>query len=259
MKHRHLSSLQPWLLFASLIVMISVESTTAQQIVDTQVAKSSIDYLTSPKDLKLPLNWVKNIAKQATIGPMIQPIAVFLAKSVVVAFFTAEVLSYMGVIGEPGEGIYEWAVDHNIQLNGQMKKWAARPGALVRHRLYKMLNQYKKMNPKAKFVSSVSTGVTFMPLVIKTGVWTCAISFVVYAVAEFLSLVGVLGDPGEPLVAWVQDGQAEPLMRSIILKRKLKVHELLVGFVNNMKNDRVFWVGFTVGGLASLIIPVYFE
>jgi hypothetical protein len=237
------------------------------QLVDTEVAKSSLEYLSSSRDLNLPVVWAKNIFKQATIGSMVQPIAYFIAKSTVIAFITAEILAYLGVIGERGEGLYEWAVDNHVELNGFLRKWGSRPGSFVRHQLYQMLSRFKKMPPKAKFVSAVSTGVTFMPLAVKTAIWACSISFVVYAVAEFLSLVGVLGDPGEPLATWVHEGEAEPLLRSmrrltndlrILLKRKLKVHEIIVGFITSIRNDNVFWIGFSVGGAASLLLPVYF-
>ena len=86
--------------------------------------------------------------------------------------------------------------------------------------------------------------------------------------AELLAFIGILGDPGEGLEEWIKDGDAEPLIHTFrrgtgelhrLLRQKLKVSELLHAWLENLKNDQVFWIGFTVGGIACVTLPQFYN
>lgn len=228
----------------------------------------SIDYLRGGQDLVIPVKWARQTLEKATIGPLVQPIATFIAKSIVIAFITAEIMAYLGFIGDRGEGLYEWAMDNEEMMHSWIKNWGMRPGGYVRHRLELMLQAYKNLPPKAKFASAVSTGTTAFPLVLKTSLWSGAITTIVYLCAEMLAFIGILGDPGEGLRSWVEEGDAEPLLHTMrrvtdkirfVLRKKLHVQKLLTSFVDNIRNDTIFWWGFAVGGVASILIPIYYS
>jgi len=215
-------------------------------------------------DLLLPVKWTVQLLKKATIGPLVKPALLFAAKSAIIAYITAEIMAYLGMIGDRGEGLYDWALENESQMQSMVGKWGMRPGGFLRSRLESMLNSYKNLPAKAKFASAVSAGTTAFPFILKTSLWSGVTVTSGFLLAEFLALLGVLGDPGEGFGEWVKDGDAEPILHSfrkitaellVVLRQKLQIFELAQAFWGSSRNDRVFWAGFGIGATASVVLP----
>jgi|UniRef100_A0A8J9S728 hypothetical protein len=258
MKHRNLN-----LVFFLILSGICCFDAAVDETALSSAVNESTKYFLSGKDILLPAKWLFGTLKKLTIGPFIEPLAMFTAKVLVVAFVNAEILAYLGLIGDRGEGLYEWALDNDIQVHRWIDKYGLRPGGFVRGRLEQMLTSYKKMSAKARFASAVTTGTAFFPLTIKTTVWLGIVVIATFVVAEMLAFVGLIGDPGEGIDEWLKDGDAEPILRTFrrgtsdlrrILRRKLKISELLSGYINSIKDDFVFWIGYSIGGLACVTL-----
>ena len=214
-------------------------------------------------ELLLPLKWAVGVLRQATIGPIIKPTVKFVAKSAIVAFIAAEIMAYLGLIGESGEGLYYWALDNQVRVHSFLLKSGVRPGGFIRFRLEDMLRAKQALPEKVKFVYAVSLGTTAFPFILRTSLWTGATVLGSFIFAELLAFLGVLGDVGEGLGEWVKDGDAEPILLTFrrftadvlpVLRHKLQILELVQGAWTNVKDDRVLWIGFGIGAIASVVL-----
>lgn len=79
---------------------------------------------------------------------------------------------------------------------------------------------------------------------------------------------GILGDPGEGLTEYFRDGSADPLLYSLrrvtgqlrrVLRQRLHLSGLWHSLYVPICQDRVLWMGFGVGGAASILLPYYFD
>jgi hypothetical protein len=210
-----------------------------------------------------PLKWVVGVLKEATIGPLVKPTVIILAKSAIVAFIAAEMMAYLGLIGESGKGLYHWAQVNKVRVNSFLLKWGVRPGGFIRSRLEDMLHAKESLPHKAKFAWAVSLGTTAFPFILRTSFWTGATVLGIFIFAELLAFLGVLGDVGEGLGEWVKDGDAEPILLTFrritadvlpILRQKLQILDMAQGVWTKIKDDRVFWTGFGIGAIASVVL-----
>lgn len=263
-----------FLVFSCLLVNVTIaedvkegESFIPQTAVDQQQLQQPEQSFRGGggSELLLPLKWAVGELREATIGPLVKPTVMFLAKSAIVALIVAETMAYLGLIGDRGEGLYYWARDNEVRVNSLLLKWGVRPGGFIRSRLEDILHA-KLSLPDAerpKFAYAVTLGTTAFPFIVRTLFWTGSTLFGSYMFAELLAYLGVLGDVGEGLGEWVKDGHAEPMLLTFqritadvlpILRQKLRILELVRGAWTNIKDDRVLWTGFGVGAIASVVL-----
>jgi hypothetical protein len=263
-----------FLLFSCLLVNVTIADSVNEREGSPKPETSAIQRnrpeqsLRGGSELLLPLKWAVGVLKTATIGPLVKPTVILLGKFTIIAFITAEIMAYLGLIGDSGEGLYDWALDNEERVHSFIRKWGVRPGGFLRSRLESMLQSYNALPPKAKFASAVSAGTTAFPFILRTSLWSGATVLGSFLFVEFLCFVGVLGDVGEGLGEWVSDGGSEPILRTVrriavdvlpVLRQKLKILELVHAFWSNIKNDRVFWAGFGVGATASVVLPICYD
>jgi hypothetical protein len=257
-------------LFSCLLVNVTIaedvnerESFKPERTVHQQQLQKPEQSLRGGSELLLPLKWAVGVLRQATIGPLIKPTVKFVAKSAIVAFIAAEIMAYLGLIGDSGEGLYYWALDNKVRVHSFLLKWGVRPGGFIRFRLEDMLHAKASLPPKAKFAYAVSLGTTAFPFILRTSFWTGATLLGSLMFAELLAFLGVLGDVGEGLGEWVKDGDAEPVLLTFrritadvlpVLRQKLQILELVQGAWTNIKDDRVLWTGFGIGAIASVVL-----
>jgi hypothetical protein len=239
---------------------VKPETAVEQQQQQLQLPEQS---LRGGSELLLPLKWAVGELKQATIGPLVKPTVMFLAKSAIVAIIVAEIMAYLGLIGDSGKGLYYWALDNKVSVNSFLHKWGVRPGGFIRYRLEDMLHAKESLPEKAKFAYAVSLGTTAFPFILRTSFWTGGTLLGSFMFAELLAFLGVLGDAGEGLGEWVKDGDAEPILLTFrritadvlpVLRQKLQILELVQGAWTNIKDDRVLWIGFGIGAIASVVL-----
>jgi hypothetical protein len=217
--------------------------------------------------ISAPIKWVKETLRQATVGPLVLPTLLLAVKALIIAFVTAEIMAYLGLIGERGEGLSDWVEDNQELVRNWIHKWGIRPGAWLSHRLQTMLAQYHALPPRVKFASAVTTATTAFPFLCQTLFWIGGITVSVYLTAEFLALIGVLGEVGQGVGEWANSKEAEPVIRTfhrgaeeirLALRKKLKVQDLVVAIWQGVRDDQVFWIGISVGSLASFLLPLFY-
>lgn len=62
----------------------------------------------------------------------------------------AQILAYLGVIGEKGEGLYEWAVENKAEIRSGIRKLGLQPGGLLRVKLEQMLVSFAYLPDRAQ-------------------------------------------------------------------------------------------------------------
>jgi hypothetical protein len=173
----------------------------------------------------------------------------------------AQILAYLGVIGEKGEGLYEWAVENKAEIRSGIRKLGLQPGGLLRVKLEQMLVSFANLPDRAQFVTCVSIGATVFPLLIKTVAVTAKVTLATFLLAEVLARIGIIGDAGEGLREYMED--SEPMIRSIKrwmnqtrrqLRKTLQLGELFRRVFQSLERDRVFWAGLGVGAVAGMVL-----
>jgi hypothetical protein len=259
-----------FLLFACLLVNVTIaqdvnggENFKPETAVKQQQLQRLEESLRGGSEILLPLEWAVGVLKEATIGPLVKPALKILAKSAIASFMVAQIMAYLGLIGVSGKGLFHWALDNKESVNSFALKWGVRPGGYIRSRLEDMLQSYTSLPQKAKFASAVTVGTTAFPFILRTSFWSGATMLGSFIFAELLAFLGVLGDVGEGLGEWFEDGNAEPMLLTfrritgailVVLRQKLQILELAQGLWTNIKDDRIFWTGFGIGATASVIL-----
>jgi hypothetical protein len=169
-------------------------------------------------------------------------------------------LAYLGVIGDKGEGLHEWAVDNRSELRSRFRKLGLQPDGFLRVQLEKMLIGFANLPDRAQFVTCVSMGATVFPLLLQTVAVTATVTLASFVFFEGLARVGILGDAGEGLLEYMEE---EPFFRSIQrwvhqtrlqLRKTSQLGEVFHGVIGSLQKDRVFWAGLGVGALAGITL-----
>ena len=173
----------------------------------------------------------------------------------------AQILAYLGVIGDKGEGLYEWAVENKTEIRSGIRKLGLQPGGLLRVKLEQMLVGFANLPDRAQFVTCVSIGATVFPLLIQTVAVTAKVTLVTFLLAEVLARFGIIGEVGEGLREYIED--SEPVIRSIKrwmdqtrrqLRKTLQLGELFRSVFKSLERDCVFWAGLSVGAIAGVVL-----
>ena len=158
------------------------------------------------------------------------------------------------MIGEKGEGLYEWAEDNKSAMHATFVKILK----VVQINLEKMLIGFANQPDRAQFVTCVSIGATVFPLAVKTACVTSLVTLAGFVLAEALVHVGMIGDEIHELME-----ESETMIRTVkrwinekrkIMRKQLNVEELLKAVWTSLGTDRVFWAGLGVGAFASIVL-----
>lgn len=213
--------------------------------------------LTLPRGGDGLLDQVEETLVDVGLKPWIQKHSVLVGKTLISSFIVAQILAYLGVIGDKGEGLYDWVVEHG----NKRRKLGLQPGGFLRKHLERMLIGFASLPDRAQFVTCVSIGATVFPLLVKTVVVTVQVTLVTFVVAEGLARLGVIGDAGEGLADYIEEsGSAVKSFQRWVdqtrrqLRKTLQLGELFRSVLGSLEKDRVFWAGLTVGSIASLVL-----
>jgi hypothetical protein len=160
-------------------------------------------------------------------------------------------LAYCGVIGEKGEGLYEWAEDNKSAMHATFSQILQ----VIQSNLEKMLVGFANLPDRAQFVTCVSIGAAVFPLAVKTVCITSLVTCAGFVLAELLVHVGMMNEE----IMQETETMIQSLKRWIHQKRKvmrkqLNVEELIKAVWKSLGKDRVFWAGLGVGAIASVVL-----
>lgn len=129
-----------------------------------------------------------------------------------VAAAGAEVLARVGFIGDRGEGIAEY-VRESEKIKERLRKLddtidEQMPGVMARS-FRSCFRRYRALPERAKFAIAFSTGATLQQTIINTAVSAIKLSVGSFVVLETMAFCGVIGEPGESIMEWIEDHDDE--------------------------------------------------
>ena len=129
-----------------------------------------------------------------------------------VAVAGAEVLARVGFIGDRGEGIAEY-VRENEKVKERLRKLddtidEQMPGVMARS-FRSCFRRYRALPERAKFAIAFSTGATLQQTIINTAVSAIKLSVGSFVVLETMAFCGIIGEPGESIMEWIEDHDDE--------------------------------------------------
>lgn len=128
------------------------------------------------------------------------------------AVASAEVLARAGFIGDRGEGIAEY-VRENEKIKERLRKLddtidEQMPGVMARS-FRSCFRRYRALPERAKFAIAFSTGATLQQTIINTAVSAIKLSVGSFVVLETMAFCGIIGEPGESIMEWIEDHDDE--------------------------------------------------
>lgn len=129
-----------------------------------------------------------------------------------VAVAGAEVLARVGFIGDRGEGIAEY-VRESEKIKERLRKLDDTideqiPGVMARS-VRSCFRRYRALPERAKFAIAFSTGATLQQTIINTVVSAIKLSVGSFVVLETMAFCGIIGEPGESIMEWIEDHDDE--------------------------------------------------
>ena len=124
----------------------------------------------------------------------------------------AEVLARVGFIGDRGEGIAEY-VRESEKIKERLRKLddtidEQMPGVMARS-FRSCFRRYRALPERAKFAIAFSTGATLQQTIINTAVSVIKLSVGSFVVLETMAFCGIIGEPGESIMEWIEDHDDE--------------------------------------------------
>mmetsp|Transcript_6856 Transcript_6856/g.14387 ORF Transcript_6856/g.14387 Transcript_6856/m.14387 type:complete len:353 (-) Transcript_6856:43-1101(-) len=128
------------------------------------------------------------------------------------AVATAETLARLGLIGDRGEGVAEY-LRENQRVRERLQKMddafdEQMPGVVART-CRSCFRRYRGLPEKLKFTIAFSTGATIQQTLINAAVSAIKLSVGTFVVLETMAFTGIIGEPGESIVEWVDDHDQE--------------------------------------------------
>uniref|UniRef100_A0A6U0KKB3 Uncharacterized protein n=1 Tax=Minutocellus polymorphus TaxID=265543 RepID=A0A6U0KKB3_9STRA len=124
----------------------------------------------------------------------------------------AEILARVGFIGDRGEGIAQY-MKENEKIKERLRKMddtieEQMPGVMARS-VRSCFRRYRALPERAKFAIAFSTGATLQQTIINAAVSAIKLSVGSFVVLETMAFCGIIGEPGESIVEYIDDHDDE--------------------------------------------------
>lgn len=123
-----------------------------------------------------------------------------------------------------------------------------------------VFSKFRHLGNKSKFAISVSAGALFGQVAIQTTVLAVKTVLISFFVMETASFLGIIGEPGESLLDWVDDQVESDAAWTLHLARWHKAARLHCNmhFLENMyeacvDEEKIASFGFSVGTVCALL------
>lgn len=124
-----------------------------------------------------------------------------------VAFTTAELLARLGILGDKGEGLIPFFQESQTAQNAAEEKVYQKTAGFLADTAVGTFRRYRRWNSKSKFAVAVSVGALFSQTIANVTVFTVKFGLASFLVLETLAMVGVIGEPGESILDWVDNNR----------------------------------------------------
>jgi hypothetical protein len=123
----------------------------------------------------------------------------------VLSLSVAELLARLGVLGDRGEGLFQFFRESSAFMqDAAEEKVYRRTTMFLADAAESSFRKFRRFNSKSKFAISLSAGALFSQTLVNMATFTVKFSIMSFMMVETLSIVGVIGDPGETLGDWIE-------------------------------------------------------
>jgi hypothetical protein len=177
-------------------------------------------------------------------------------------YATLDVLARLGVFGKRGTGIIatlrasEYVGD---TLEEKFFQKIARDSFDIG---VAVLTRFRRFGGKSKFAVAFSAGALFYQTAIQTTTAVVKITIGSFMLLETLSFIGVIGEPGESIVEWIEDKKADKEWNKCTKARMRKVKSYFQSHFSFEKleefyqvavdEEKVACMGFAIGSLFAI-------
>lgn len=169
-----------------------------------------------------------------------------------IACSVAQALALVGVIGDRGEGLKDWAQDWGIE------KVLQKTAAAMTDIGIKSFRQYRKSGNKSKFAVAVSVGALFSSAAVNITTLSVKALISSFLILEGLSFAGFIGEPGESFMESIDshDNKAEWVKQTKQLRSNIRKYvswdALETFYEAAVDEEKVACAGFAIGSLMAM-------
>lgn len=169
-----------------------------------------------------------------------------------VACSAAQALALVGVIGDRGEGLKDWAQDWGIE------KVLQKTAAGMTNLGVASFRQYRKWGNKSKFAVAVSVGALFSSAAVNITTLSVKALISSFLVVEGLSFAGFIGEPGESFAEWIDshDKKVEWVKQTkqfgAGIRKYVSWDALETFYEAAVDEEKVACAGFAIGSLMAM-------
>mmetsp|Transcript_7826 Transcript_7826/g.11977 ORF Transcript_7826/g.11977 Transcript_7826/m.11977 type:complete len:294 (+) Transcript_7826:214-1095(+) len=176
------------------------------------------------------------------------------------ALVVGEILARLGVIGEPKQGL--GAQIKKISKSerfkeGTKERFYQKTGSML---VQKGLRRFRRLGSRSKFAISVSAGALFGQTSIRATLFCVRAAMISFFVIETMSFLGIVGEPGESILDWVEDemdrhaGWTQSLaVFHKNFRQKLSFKWLEDMYKATVDEEKIASFGFSVGTVIALL------
>lgn len=158
------------------------------------------------------LIWEFYVNRYEILDEMLSSLSQFTRRhSVQAAFYfvgalgAAEVLARLGVLGKKRRGLVNAIRDSRRVNEGVEERFYQKTSSWMLNHAIEFFSKFRHLGHKSKFAIAVSAGGLFGQLAIQTTVLAVKTVLISFFVLETASFLGIIGEPGESILDWVED------------------------------------------------------
>lgn len=210
--------------------------------------------------------WGFYVNREEIAGELMRQGAAFVKKNSVgglgvlaLAYAGSDLLARAGVVGTAGEGLIN-TIRHSVSLHDAVEgEFLARTASRTVEFAGNMYARYRRLGTTSKFAVAFSAGAFFSQTMINATVAFVKVGLTTFVMLEGLSFLGVIGEPGESIVDWVdsnKDKTAAWMKQTKRFRLNARKHinfATLEDFYEAaVEEEQVASLGFAIGSLLAL-------
>lgn len=175
-----------------------------------------------------------------------------------IAYSAAQMLALLGVLGDKGEGLVQYFRENERVKEYGVERVLQKTAAGITTVGVKTFKACRRMGNTSKFAVSVSVGALFSSAAVNLATLSVKMLISTFLVVEGLSFAGVIGEPGESILEWIDSHEKKSewvkrMKQTRDSVRKNVSFEALETFYEAaVDEEKVACVGFAIGSVISM-------
>ena len=176
------------------------------------------------------------------------------------ALVVGEVLARFGVIGQKGDGLVAYVKKSERFNDGSRERVYQKTSSFLIDKALDAWSIFGKLGGRSKFALSVGAGACFGQFTIRATTFCVRATMISFFVLETMSFLGIIGEPGESILDWVEDernrhsGWTEKVAAlHKRVRRKASLEWLEELYEAAVDEEKIASFGFSVGTVFALL------